>query len=421
MLFKVRKSILEGAVPIPPSKSHTIRAVFIASLASGSSVIRNPLLSEDGLSAIRVCEGLGAEIQKSADLTVQGLGGNIRPKTDLIDVGNSGTSARFVLGMASLGTSPITVTGDDQTTSRPMKPLLDSLTQLGARYTEKGEGGRLPVEICGRIKGGRTKISGVTSQYLSSLLIHCPLAENDTEIEVDTLNEKSYVGMTLRWLDNQGIRYEREGWERFKIQGAQEYGPFDEMIPGDFSSATFFLCAGAMGEADLKLEGLNFHDSQGDKKVVDFLKEMGADIRIEKDGICVRKGKLRGIEIDMNDTPDALPAMAVLGCFAEGETRLRNVPQARIKETDRIAVMASELRKMGADIEELEDGLIVRKSNLKGTAVQGHGDHRVVMSLAIAGLFAEGETVIDTAEAVNVTFPNFPALVRLCGGILETE
>jgi 3-phosphoshikimate 1-carboxyvinyltransferase len=222
--------------------------------------------------------------------------------------------------------------------------------------------------------------------------------------------------MTLDWLDGQGLRYTAEGLEHFHVPGGQAYRPFDRAVPGDFSSATFFLCAAAITGSDLTLLGLDLNDSQGDKAVVQMLAAMGTEVEVRPDGIRLRGGELRGGEFDLNATPDALPAMAVVGCCAQGETRLVNVPQARLKETDRIAVMREVLARMGADVEELPDGLILRPSRLRGTRLPGYGDHRVVMALAVAGLVAEGETIVDTAEAVEVTFPNFVELMQQVGG-----
>ena len=186
-------------------------------------------------------------------------------------------------------------------------------------------------------------------------------------------------------------------------------------IPGDFSSATFFIALAAISGDEIVLENLDINDPQGDKMVLSILESMGAKVEYRESCIVVKGDRLTGMEIDMNYIPDALPAMAVVGCFAEGETRLVNVPQARIKETDRISVMCHELRKMGASVSELPDGLIIRKSRLKGCEVDGHHDHRVVMALTVAGLNAEGDTLVKTAEAINVTFPDFAYLVKRCG------
>ncbi|MBI3582889.1 MAG: 3-phosphoshikimate 1-carboxyvinyltransferase [Nitrospinae bacterium] len=420
MKLIVEPSNLNGVINIPASKSHTIRAVFIASLADGVSEVINPLESADGLSAVEACRCLGAEIEELDNKwIIRGTGGNIRAAKKIIDVGNSGTTARFCTGSASLGKDLITITGDDQTRRRPMQPLIDALNNLGADIKSIENNGRLPISVKGRLKGGKTEVSGMTSQFISSLLINCPLSDGDSEIHVKDLNEKPYVGMTMWWLNKQGIVYKEENLERFFIKGKQSYKPFKETVPADFSSATFFLCAGAITNSVITLKGLDMDDTQGDKRVVNILKDMGANINLTKKGIEVKGGNLKGMEIDMNDIPDALPAMAVVGCIAEGKTILRNVPQARIKETDRIAVMREELSKMGADIEELPDGLIIRKSKLRGAKVSGHSDHRAVMSLSVAGLIAEGRTEIESAEAVNITFPDFIDLMKNSGAKIK--
>ncbi len=421
MRLIVEPSSLTGEVTIPASKSHTIRAVFIASLAGGVSEIINPLISADGLSAAEACRSLGAEIEMiNNKWIVHGTGGNIRAVKKIIDVGNSGTTARFCIGSASLGKDLITITGDDQTRKRPMQSLIDALNNLGADIKSIEGNGRLPISVRGKLKGGKTEVNGMTSQFISSILINCPLSDGDSEIYVRELNEKPYVGITMWWLNKQGITYKEENLEKFFIKGKQSYKSFKETVPADFSSAAFFLCAGAITNSEIVLKGLDMNDTQGDKRVVNILKDMGANIAVTERGIKAGGGNLRGMEIDMNDIPDALPAMAVVGCIAEGKTALRNVPQARMKETDRIAVMRGELSKMGAAIEELPDGLIIRKSRLKGTNVSGHDDHRVVMSLSVAGLVAEGITVIETAEAINITFPNFVDLMRSSGARMKT-
>jgi len=273
-----------------------------------------------------------------------------------------------------------------------------------------------PVVVRGRLKGGETGLDAVTSQYLSSILINSPLVEKNTEVIINRLNEIPYVKMTMWWMDKQGIEYHNENFKRILIKGGQKYRSFNITIPGDFSSAVFFMVIAAVSGGEIVLDNLDISDPQGDKAVLDILKSMGTEISVHEDYIRIKGKRLQGMEIDMNSIPDALPAMAVAGCFAEGETRLVNVPQARLKETDRIRVMYEELGKMGADIKELPDGLVIKKSKLRGCPVSGYNDHRVVMALTVAGLNIGGETVIDTAEAVNVTFPDFIELIRSCGG-----
>ena len=423
MILETKKSTLRGRVSIPASKSHTIRAVAIASLAEGTSKIHNPLISNDALSAVKCYEKLGANVDITDDKKwiIKGLGGRIETKNRQIDVGNSGTTLRLAAGSAALASpdAVIQLTGDAQIQARPIDSLLSSLCDLGTQAVSIKKNGCAPIQISGQLTGGCTSIECFTSQYLSSLLLACPLAGGDCEIQVPLLNEPDYVRITLDWLDKQNIRLERDGLKRFFIPGGQHYKAFDLPIPADFSSATFFLCAGAILGEDILVEGLDFDDSQPDKMVTEYLKAMGADIKQETDGIRVKKSELKGVEIDMNRTPDALPAMAVTAAFAQGTTRLVNVPQARKKETDRIACMARELTKLGADVEELPDGLMIHGGKpLSAAAVHGWEDHRIVMALSLAGMALEGTTQIDTAEAMNVTFPTFITLMNNLGAFI---
>jgi 3-phosphoshikimate 1-carboxyvinyltransferase len=420
MFLKVNKSETCGCVRIPGSKSHTIRALFFASLAGGKSIINNPLISNDALSAVEVCRALGAQIDNHGDrFVVNGFNGMPKTPENIIDVGNSATTLRFGVMTAGLNDGCSVFTGDYQIRRRPLGPLIEAMNNLGADVFSTCGNGMAPVVVRGRLQGGSTQLDAVSSQYLSSILIHAPLLDNDSEIELTRLNEVPYVALTLWWLDRHGIKYSNNGFKSFHIKGGQSYKPFNISIPGDFSSATFFMVLAAISGGEFLLKNLDMTDPQGDKQILSYLENMGAKIQVGNDGILIKGDKLKGIEIDMNSTPDALPAMAVAGCFAEGETRLVNVPQARLKECDRVHVMCCELAKMGADIVELPDGLVVRNSRLKGCSVCGHDDHRVVMALAIAGLNIEGQTIIDTAEAMNVTFPEFPEMIRSCGGSLE--
>ena len=424
MKLIVRKSQLRGEVVIPPSKSHTIRAVAIASLADGQSTIRKPLVSNDTLSAVNCYRQLGAEVDTgdSSCWKVTGTGGQIKSPRKIIDVGNSGTTLRLAMGSAALaGAGQIsTLTGDEQTQNRSVGPLMEALGNLGAKCTSVKNNGKAPVEVVGGLKGGRTTIAAVSSQYLSSLLLCAPLAKEDTEIDVTLLNEPGYVQMTLDWLDKQGIAYENHNFRKFKIKGNQKYKAFDTCLPADFSSATFFFCAAALVADEVTLLGLDFSDSQPDKAVVDYLKTMGANVTTESKAVTIKAAPLKGIEIDMNKTPDALPAMAVTAAFAAGTTKLINAPQARGKETDRIKCMAKELKKLSVDVEELSDGLIIHRSEVRPAKLHGWADHRIVMALSLAGLAVEGECSIDTAEAMSVTFPDYVELMKSIGANMET-
>jgi 3-phosphoshikimate 1-carboxyvinyltransferase len=416
------KSTLRGEALIPASKSHTIRAVTFSTLAHGKSIIHHPLVSSDCLAAAGAGRMFGARVDLGDSWEVGGVSGVPHIPENVVDVKNSGTTINFFMGTASLVEGITVLTGDEQIVRRPVQPLIEALRGLGAEAYSTRNNGLPPVVVKGRIKGGKTRLRGIVSQYVSSLLVHCPLIERDSEIEVYDVHEKPYIQMTLKWLDRQGIRYEAsDDFDHYKVFGRQSYHGQEVTIPGDFSSATFFLVAGAIMDGDIKLLGLDMNDVQGDKQVVSYLKEMGVRISFEKDSIRVQGGSLKGMEFDLADTPDALPAMAVTGCFATGKTVLRNVANARLKETDRISVMAKELGSLGAKVEELPDGLIVHESRLQGCPVKGYGDHRVVMALAVAGLAIPGRTEVDTAEALQVTFPDFVELIQSLGARIWKE
>ncbi|HOJ65021.1 MAG TPA: 3-phosphoshikimate 1-carboxyvinyltransferase [Spirochaetota bacterium] len=422
MKFEVAKSKISGEVFIPGSKSHTIRALFFALLANGESKIFNPLESDDAISAFNTVLHFGAKVEKEdKHYIVQGVNGKLRLPDDVINVGNSGTTLRIAISLASLIDGWTVFTGDHQIRNRVLEPLILALNNFGATVVSTRNNYKAPILVKGIARGGKTDLDAVTSQFLTSLLISCPLMEKDTVIKITRLNEQPYVDMTLWWLDKFGIKYENNSYKEFFIKGGQSYKSFSETIPGDFSSATFFLVLASINKSKIKLYNLDMSDVQGDKRVIEILKEMGAKIEIndKEKSVTIEGGDLKGIEIDMNDIPDALPALAVAGCFARGETKLLNVYQARLKETDRIKVMATELTKMGARITELEDGLIIKESKLMSANVNGHFDHRVVMALTIAGLNVEGKTIVDTAEAASVTFPEFADYIKKCNGNLN--
>ncbi len=409
MKWRVTKSELAGDISIPASKSHTIRALLIATLAEGVSKIQRPLTSGDGESALYAAECFGSKIERENDeLTLTGVGRNVSPKSEIF-MGNSGTGTRLFATAGTLTDSEVTFDGDSSLRSRPMLPLLKAIEALGGSYSCPIKEGYLPFTLKGPINGGEITVDGTTSQYLSSLLLTAPLLKNDTSITVTNLNEQPYVEMTLWWLDKMGIKYEANfETGKFKVYGGQSYAPINEEITGDFSGATFSAVASAITGGTLTIHNIDFTDPQGDKGVFDIVESMGVTRTANEDGsVTLTGGAITSREIDLNAMPDSLPALAVLGTVAKGETHIVNVAQARIKETDRIAVMCAELKKMGADIEERPDGLVIRESKLTGAEVQGHDDHRIVMALALAGMIAEGETVIDTAESAGVTYPTF--------------
>lgn len=413
-----RKSSLSGEILVPSSKSHTIRAVAIACMADGTSVLKNPLKSADTFSAIRAAQEFGAKVkEEETQWIIEGIAGKISPAACFIDVANSGTSLRIFTALAAVAGHRIGFDGDNSVRKRPMGSLLTALQNLGAVIEPQNQ--RCPFTITGPIRGGTTSVDGMSSQFLTALLFATPLIIGDTEILVENLHEKPYIEITLDWLRSQNIRFEQNGLEWFKMKGNQQFKAFNRQMPADFSSATFAVCAAAVTGSEILIKGLDFSDHQGDKMVFEHLNKMGVKLQQQKDGLIVKGGELTGIDIDMNATPDALPALAVVGCFAKGTTRLLNVAQARLKECDRINAIATELTKMGGKIQELEDGLIIEKSVLHGGSVHGYDDHRMVMALAIAGLGVKDETIVDTAEAIKITYPSFIEDMKQIGAVFE--
>ena len=416
MDYRIEPSRLAGTVRIPGSKSHTIRALVCALYAEGESVIRHPLVSADTLSARKMVELLGASVIDDGDVW-RVRGGSISVPSETIDVGNSGTALYFGIAAAAIAGGRVDFTGDHQICRRSAGPLLDALSALGVEVTSTE--GCTPLSVRGPIKGGSASVRAVTSQYLSALLLAAPLSSGDTVIEVPLLNEKPYVEMTLKWLDKCGIEYTHDSFNKFRIPGGQKFKPFDVEIPADFSSAAFFLVGGAITGGSVTLEGLDYTDTQGDKKVAEILGELGSTVEIGASSITISGSLKRGGEFDLNEIPDALPILSIAGCFAPGRMVLRNVAHARIKETDRIAAMCSVVKTLGGVASERPDGLELDYSPLIGGEIDGYGDHRIIMSGAIAGSASDRGVLVKGADAVSVTFPGFADLFRRCGGRIE--
>ncbi len=415
-MIEITPKRVSGKIEIPASKSQTIRAFLIATFSKEKSIIRHPLLSDDTKSCIEACKKIGAEIIFNADNSIAYVDAtnacNIASSLS-IDCGNSGTTEYLLLGLAaSLGTD-VTIFGDKQLNSRPVGPLANSLKELGA--TIETNGGKPPIKLKGPLSGGKTTIECKTSQYLSGLLLATPLAKGNSTIDCSLLYEKPYVAITLSWLEKQGIEYQiSEDFEHVKVKGGQRYHGFDEYIAGDFSSASFFFCMAAISGGEVTVKGLNPNDPQGDKAILDILKAMGCEIIWNGNEVTVKgsnnelKGRLKGGEFDLNAIPDALPVLAVTAAFANGDVHLTNVPQARIKETDRIATMCENLRILGVDLEEEEDGILIHaKGKLKGGKVKGYNDHRIIMAMATAAAGSTESIFIDDIAAAAVTFPTF--------------
>lgn len=410
--YLVSQKRLKGEIDIPASKSHTLRAILFGAMGLGKTTIHHCLLSSDVHAMIAACRLLGATVEVSANtLEIQGINGKISWTEDVINASNSGIVLRFCSAIGALAANPVVITGDHSIRhQRPMLPLLDGLGQLGVTATSMRGDGYAPIIIQGPIKPGKATISGEDSQPVSALLIAAAFAEGPIELHVRNPGELPWVALTLDWFDRLGISYKNRGFEYYRLPGNSHYAGFSYTVPGDFSSAAFPIAAALVTNSELTLKNIDMQDPQGDKKLIPTLQKMGALIEIDalNKMLHVKKSrKLKGIDVDINDFIDAITILAVVACYAEGETCIRNASVAKQKECNRIQSIATELRKMGADIIETEDGLRIQGSVLKGADVHSYHDHRMAMSLTVAALGAEGETTISSVECVSKTFPSF--------------
>jgi len=406
----IHKACVKGSILIPSSKSQTIRALLVATFSKGKSIVRNPLFSADISACVDICTSLGAIIttDENDNFIVDSTNVGTEKSPITLDCKNSGTSMYLATSMAASLGREITFTGDKQLKKRPVENLLNSLRDLGVKV--KNSTGFPPYTIKGPIKGGKTTILCHTSQYLSSLLLGCPLAKGKCNIQVPLLYEKPYVKITETYLIEQKIKYTKhQDLQFFSFEGNQKFNNIDLTIAGDFSSASFFFGAAAITNSSITVTGLNPDDPQGDKGILRILYSMGCDIQWKGDAVTVTgPKKLKGGVFDLNSMPDALPILACVSAFSSQPVRLGNVSQARIKETDRISAMYQALRKLGANVTELHDGLSFQPVNeLIGNEVSGFEDHRIIMALAIVGLGCKGDLTIDNIDAVDVTFPSF--------------
>jgi len=408
---------LYGTASVPPSKSYTHRAVIIASLARGASTIHNPLLSEDTIASIEACRKIGALLDVHEDrINIEGVFGAPQTPKDAIDVRNSGTTLRVMTPVCSLCSEEVTLTGDESIRRRPMQPLLTALEQLGAKTTSVN--GNAPVTVKGPISGGRCRITGdISSQFISGLLIACALAREETTINLLTpLKSQPYVDLTLDVMNKFSATAEK-GANAYRVPGSQIYHGINYTVEGDYSSAAFLLVAAALLESDITITNISQDSKQGDRRIIEILREMGVNLQIREDSVTIKgTGDLDGIQTDLGDSPDLLPIVAVIGTLANGKTQIKNVGHLRYKESDRLKAITTELNKMGAQVKEGKDSIEIKGvKTLKGGHLSGWADHRIVMALSIAALRAKEETIIDHADTIPVSFPGFEKTMQNLG------
>lgn len=410
--YFVKTQQLHGKIHIPASKSHTLRAILFGALGTGKSCIQHYLPSNDAFAMIEACRMFGATLDVFEDrIEIQGLNGHINHTEDVIQAGNSGIVLRFCAAIGALAQHPVVITGDHSIRhQRPIKPLLSGLKQLGVSATSMRGDDFAPVIIQGPLLSGIATIAGEDSQPVSALLIAAAFAPGPITLNVTNPGEKPWIALTLDWFDRLSIPYENRGYSYYHLSGNHRYDGFSYHVPGDLSSAAFPIAAALVTQSEITVHNVDMEDTQGDKELIAVFQKMGAIIAIDpaRKTLCVKKdGILKGQKIDINNFVDAITILAVVACYAEGETVIYNGAVAKQKECNRIRCIATELRKMGAQISETDDGLLIQKSSLRGAHVQSYQDHRMAMSLSVAALGAEGETLISSTECVAKTFPTF--------------
>jgi 3-phosphoshikimate 1-carboxyvinyltransferase len=400
----------DAVVIIPGSKSYTHRALILSALADGESVLINALRSDDTEYTLRGLEKFGIPIfQKMDGLHVRGKGGKLEGEDEVIFLGNSGTSMRFLTALSALKHGRTLLDGNERMRERPIGDLLNGLSALGVRaYSiEKNDCPPVVIESQG-LKGGKVHIRGEeSSQFLSALLMIAPYALEDVNVEISGhLASKPYVDMTLGVMSAFGVEVESDRYHSFFVRAGQRYLPQTYHIEGDASSASYFFAAAAITKGRVRVESFCPNSVQGDVGFLSILEKMGCEVTQGESWAEVKGKELNGVEVDMNTMPDLVPALAVTSAFARGETLITNIGHLHLKESDRIKALALELDKMGIRVEEGRDWLKVEGGKIHGAEIETHDDHRLAMSFSIAGLAVPG-VKIKGEQCVNKSFPDF--------------
>jgi len=421
----ITKSSINGIIRCPSSKSYSHRAIAIASLADGKSTIKNPLFSRDTLATISACKALGVVTrQDNFVVHIKGRHSFTVPE-NVVNAENSGTTIRLMTTMSALVKNGLTVlTGDESLRKRPMQPLLDSLSKLGVQaYSTKIDGTPPLIVKGGGIKGGTTDVDGsVSSQFVSSLLISCVYADSTVEIRIKGGQvSKPYIESTLATMKAFGVTVHNEGFREYPLPSAS-YKPTVFEVPSDLSSAALILTAGLLLGDELTITGINFCLPQADSDILDIIRTMDGRIKVNR-----QKGEVRvygteqlcGGEFDLSDTPDLLPVVSVLALKARSPVKITGIGHARLKETDRVANIASQLTKLGATIKEGKNELlIIAPKNLKNASLESFNDHRLFMAFTIVAMLTKKSTVAGV-ESVDVSYPNFIQDVMELGGNIK--
>ena len=398
---------IRGTIAPPSSKSYAQRAIALALLAEGRSILRNIEFCKDTRSALKCIEALGAKVEYIDDSTIA-IEGGLKPQSSTLNVGESGLATRLFTPIASLNPTPITIEGEGTLLYRPMTMMIEPLRQLGVQVRDGG--GFLPIEVQGPMHGGDITVDGsVSSQFITGLLLALPLAQEDTTLHVTSPVSTPYIDMTIETARLFGVEImHNEGdYTQFFIEGRQQYTPADIAIEGDWSGAATLLVAGAIA-GEVTVKNISTLSKQADTAICHALERAGAGLIIEQDSITVSKRKLRGFEFDATNAPDLFPALAALAAAAEGESIIIGTDRLRHKESDRAETICHEYEKLGIEVDISEKNIMrIRGGEILPATTFSHNDHRIAMSIAISALRCQGEVVIENAECVEKSYPTF--------------
>ena len=421
MSCKIEKSSISGKIVCPSNKSYTHRAILLATLVDGKSEIKNILFSSDTRATIKAAQSFGAQIQEEGNnLTIVGSK-EIKIRNAQIDAENSGTTIRISSAIASLSEGKTILSGDESLIQRPMQPLLDALESMGAKCSSNN--GKPPITIIGKVKGGEITIPGnISSQFISALMMIAPKTETGIILNIkEGLVSKPYLDATIISMKKFGVNVETIiPYKKYSIS-PQNYKPATITIPSDFSSLALLLSAAVLLGDELTIEMIKGDLPQGDEKIIEILEVLGVIITFKENTITIKSPKnLGGGKFDLNDTPDLLPAVSILALKTSKPIELFNVKHARYKETDRISVLARELTKIGIQVKENEDGLILNSPlKLKGAHLNSENDHRLFMAFCIAGMFV-GNCSVSHPKSVDISYPNFISDMNNVGGKIKS-
>ena len=403
----VSAGCVKGIITPPSSKSYAQRAIALALLSQGKSILRNIEFCKDTRSALSCIEALGAKVEIIDESTIA-IEGGLRPLSNTLHVGESGLATRLFTPIASLWHEAITIQGEGTLLHRPMIMMIEPLRALGVEVRDGG--GYLPIEVKGPIHGGEIEVDGsISSQFITGLLLSLPLAEEDTTLHVTSPVSTPYIDMTIDTARLYGIEImQKQGdYTEFFIEGGQKYTPADISIEGDWSGASTLLVAGAIA-GEITVKNISTLSKQADTAIIRALERAGAGIIIEHDSITVSKRPLKAFTFDATNSPDLFPALAALAAAAEGVSTIIGTSRLSHKESDRAETLRQEYEKLGIEIDISEENIMkIRGGKIKPATVFSHGDHRIAMSLAVSALRCEGEVIIEQAECVEKSYPTF--------------